>query len=145
MGESTTTMPDSNADFDGTDPKTHLMSPWPPFVAIGLVVAEIGVVLNLIPLSVGGVVLFGGSVAGILWDASVTETPWPSLGLLGGLFSVLGTGLWASQVQTYSLSAVIAVATTNGIAIRGAAVLVGGVLLIVGAVLGTVYEPLEGS
>jgi len=143
MAGSNTTMDESTSDFDGTDPRSHLISPWPPFVAIGLTVAELGVVLNLVPLAVGGVVLFGGSIAGILQDAEMTETPWPTVAALGVLFSALGGALWASQLQSYALSHVIAVATANPIAIRGEAVLLGGVLLVVGAVVGIVFEPLQ--
>ncbi|MFW6003718.1 MAG: DUF7541 family protein [Halanaeroarchaeum sp.] len=123
----------------------ELMSAWPPFVALGLVVAEVGIVLNLVPLSIGGILLFGGSVAGILQDAETIETPWYALAVVGVLFSLFGAGVWWTQLDSLALAHVLSVGATNPIAIRGEAILLAGVLLVVGAVAGTVYEPLRNS
>lgn len=133
---------DGPTGIPGTD---ELMSAWPPFVALGFVVAEIGIVLNLIPLSVGGILLFGGSVAGILQDASITRRPWHSMAIVGIIFAILGGALMWTQLQTLTVAHVVAVASSNPIAIRGEAVLVAGVLLIVGAVAGTIVEPLRNT
>lgn len=123
----------------------ELMSAWPPFVALGLVVAEIGIVMNLVSVSIGGILLFGGSVAGILQDASMTETPWGSLGIIGVLFALFGAGLWWTQLDSMALADVLAVATSNPIAIRGEAILVGGILLVAGAIVGIVFKPLRNT
>ncbi|UWG48228.1 cox cluster protein [Halanaeroarchaeum sp. HSR-CO] len=123
----------------------ELMSAWPPFVALGLVVAEIGIVMNLVPLSIGGILLFGGSVAGILQDAAMIERPWYALAVVGVLFALFGGGLWWTQLESLALAHVLSVGAANPIAIRGEAILLAGVLLVVGAVAGTVYEPLRNS
>lgn len=134
-----TTMTDSSST--GVGEQFRRASAWPPFVAIGLAISEVGVVLNLVPVSIGGILLFGGSLAGILVDASITESPWPSLGAIGVVFGALGGVMWASQLQQYTLSRLFAVANTNAIAMRGEAVVAAGALLFVGAVIGIVFKP----
>ncbi|MFB6081752.1 MAG: cox cluster protein [Halanaeroarchaeum sp.] len=144
MADNTTpTMTDSTPDDVGG--RYGKMSAWPPFVAIGFAISEVGVVMNLPSLSVGGILLFGGSLAGILTDAGYVESPWPSMGLVGGLFSVFGGLIWASQLQTYTLSRLLAVAGENAIAMRGEAVLVAGILLVLGAIVGIVVKPLADT
>ncbi|MFB6124455.1 MAG: cox cluster protein [Halanaeroarchaeum sp.] len=127
---------------DGVGSRPTRMSAWPPFVALGFAISEVGVFLNVPSVAVGGILLFGGSIAGILVDASFTTTPWPSLGVVGAGFTALGAVIWGSQVQTYALGRLLAVAQTNGVAMRGEAVLVAGVLLLVGTVAGIVLKPL---
>lgn len=128
------------AGVPGTD---ELMSAWPPFVALGLAVSEIGIVMNLVPVAFGGLLLFGGSVAGIIQDASMTETPWGSLGIIGGIFTVLGGIVLNTQFDAYTIDHVLAVASSNPIAIRGEAILLAGLVLAVVAVVGIVREPLQ--
>lgn len=134
-----TTMTDPT-DGVGTGPTR--VSAWPPFVALGFAISEVGVFLNLPSVAVGGILLFGGSIAGILVDASFTSSPWPSLGVVGAGFTALGAFVWASQVQTYAIGRFLAVAQANGVAMRGEAILVAGVLLLVGTVAGIVVKPL---
>jgi len=139
MAQRTDTMTDTSPT--GVGDQYRRASAWPPFVAIGLAISEVGVIMNLVPVSIGGILLFGGSLAGILVDASITESPWPSLGAIGVVFGALGGVMWASQLQQYTLSRLLAVANTNTIAMRGEAIVVAGALLVIGAILGIVLKP----
>ncbi|MFB6093392.1 MAG: cox cluster protein [Halanaeroarchaeum sp.] len=133
---------ESEPRIDG-GPRTQAITPWPPLVALGLVVLEVGVVMNVIPLAVGGVVLFGGSIGGILTEASYVDRPWSVVGAVGAIFVVAGAAIWATQVSGYALARLLAVATSDPIAIRGVALLVGGLLLDVAAIGGSVTEPFD--
>lgn len=96
-------------------------SPWPVFVALGLPLSEIGILFGSAPIAVGGLLLFGGSIAGLLAESSYVESPWRALigcallaFLLGGWFRFGGLGLTG----------------------RGEAILAAGVLLTLGAIVG---------
>lgn len=134
----TSPSPTEPTGVPGTD---ELMSAWPPLVALGLVVAELGIVLNLVPVSIGGVVLFGASVAGILTDADMIRTPWYAASVLGVVFVLLGIGLVWTQLSAVTPGHVLAVATGDPIAIRGSAVALGGLVLVGGGILGIAREP----
>ena len=58
-------------------------SPWPLFIALGLPIAEIGVLFGLVPLAVGGLLLFVGSVAGIVQESGYVERPVRPRGSMG--------------------------------------------------------------
>ncbi|MFC7166280.1 DUF7541 family protein [Halospeciosus flavus] len=75
-------------------------SPWPMFVALGLVLSEFGVFMGgpFVPVAVGGVLILEASVAGILRESGYTRSLWPSalglgalVGAAGGLLLVLTT------------------------------------------------------
>ncbi|MFB6069969.1 MAG: cox cluster protein [Halanaeroarchaeum sp.] len=126
--------------------RSRTMSPWPPFVALGLALSEVGVVMNLASVSVGGILLLGGSIAGILVDASYVDSPWLPLGVLGGLFTVAGGAIWWSQLQVpFGLDAMLAVAHTDAVAMRGQAILVAGLLLVLATIGGIVYKSLASA
>jgi hypothetical protein len=100
------------------------VSPWPVFVALGLVLSEVGVVLGVGAIAVGGVVLFGTSVVGILRESRYAATlRWPALGV-GTLFAALGTLLYV----------------LTGADARGVAVALGGALLLAGGVAVALVE-----
>ena len=97
-------------------------SPWPVFVALGIPLSEMGILFGTAPVAVGGLLLFGGSVAGLLAESSYVASPWRALVvcaagcfLLGGWFRFGGLGLVA----------------------RGEAILAAGVLLLLAAVVGS--------
>ena len=114
-------------------------SPWPLFVALGLAVSEVGVVLGLAPVAVGGLLLFGGSVAGILQEAGYVERPWPLLAAIGLLLAVGGVLLIATQVDP---SAILeAIQSPNGVTYRGLIVAGTGVILAAVGATGSVLEP----
>ncbi|MWG36447.1 DUF7541 family protein [Halomarina oriensis] len=127
----------------GVSDEYRLSSPWPMFVALGLALSEVGIVINLLPISVGGLVLFVGSVAGIVQDAGYVARPWPLLGALGGTLVVLGAVL----VLTQSPASPSGVLDTVGSAMaadasanvqRGLSVVVAGTLALLGSAAGTV-------
>jgi|GEM_PF-169545 len=125
----------------GSPHRVDRVSPWPPFVAAGLAVTEIGIVMNLVGLSIGGILLFGGSVAGILTETEYASSPWTPLVILGTLFLGFGGYMWATQVPLYTIDAFLAAAASNAIAMRGEAIVIGGGLLVIGAIGGTVLKP----
>jgi hypothetical protein len=66
------------------------------FVALGFVVSEVGVVLGLFPVAVAGLLLFGGTVAGILTESGYVTRPDRSLAAFGVVlvgFGLLTVGL----------------------------------------------------
>lgn len=79
-------------DSEPIEQKT-LSSPWPMLVAVGLAIAEVGVVLGMRPLAVGGLVLFLFTVTGILRESGYVLRPSRAAGALGGLFVGIGVVL----------------------------------------------------
>lgn len=107
--------------LDGVD-GPRAMSPWPLFVALGIVLSELGVLMGgpLIPVAVGGIVLLEGSVVGVLREAGYTNTLWKAALAIGVVFLLVG---------------VVLVVRTQ-VDVRGTAIaLAGTVALVAGAVL----------
>ncbi|WP_449271457.1 DUF7541 family protein [Halobaculum saliterrae] len=105
---------DSDSTFTGA-------SPWPPLVAIGFVLSEIGVLLGLRPVSVAGLLLFVVSVAGILTEAGYITDPAKGTGVQGLALISIGTLLiTGNQIGT---------------AIRGQSIVIAGIICLVGALL----------
>lgn len=126
-------------DQPGLSDQYRMSSPWPLFVALGFVLSELGIFLALVPLSVGGLLLLTGSVAGIVREAGYTEQPWSTLGILGLVLVVLGSVLVATQVSTASIDAVSSLLMgifsnrPNGIVVRGVSVVFAGVIAFIGS------------
>lgn len=121
-------------------------SPWPVFVALGFVVLEIGLVVGFFPVAVGGVLLFGGSVAGILTEAGYAGHLWGTLIRVGAVFLFLGAALITLQ-GTLEVGALLAAtdapnAVGNRLASRGVAVAFAGLVLIA---LGAVRPPAQST
>ncbi len=118
-----------------------MSSPWPLFVALGFVISEIGVFLNVVPLSVGGLLLFAGSVAGIVQESGYAERPWGTLSIVGGLLVALGAVVVASQLLPFegvstALDTVwsgLVGPDMNGVIQRGVSVLFAGVIAVAAA------------
>ncbi|WP_137283203.1 DUF7541 family protein [Halorussus salinisoli] len=102
-------------------------SPWPLFVAFGLAIFEVGIVWPLFPVAVGGLLLFVGSVVGILRESGYIADPWK--------------GLVAASVVCLAAGGVIAYFTTGSVHLRGVAILVGGVIFLFGGVFGSFWQP----
>jgi len=120
---------------DGATGPASKASPWPVFVAVGLAVAEVGVFLDgLYPLAVAGLLLFVGSVAGIVSEAGYVGRPWRLLGGLGAVLVVAGVLVVYSQVGTAFLDAL---STTDSIVFRGFAIAGAGVVAVAGGLAGT--------
>ncbi|RDZ55746.1 hypothetical protein C5B91_19875 [Haloferax sp. Atlit-10N] len=100
-------------------------SPWPLFVALGLALSEVGVVLGLRPVSVAGLLLFVGSVAGILTDAGYVSRPERTAGVQG--FALIGIGI------------ILVLQNQTGTTVRGQSIIIAGVLSLFGALLWIVF------
>lgn len=109
------------------DEGVRRMSAWPVFVALGLAVSEVGIVLGIAPIAVGGLMLFFGSIAGIVHEAGYVESPWPLLAGLSAGLVVAGTGL--------------ALASTGRVELRGWSIAAAGALLLAAAGMGYLSKP----
>ena len=96
-------------------------SPWPPFVAIGFAISEVGVLLNLRPVSVGGLLLLVGSITGM-----VTESRFRSR-------STLAAGL--QGIGLVGIGAALIILNQTGTTIRGQSIVIAGVLVLFGTLL----------
>jgi hypothetical protein len=118
---------------DGVDPglseQYRKASPWPMLVALGFVLSEIGVVLGFFPVTVGGLLLFGATVAGILSEAGYVSRPWRSLVAFGALLVAFGLVAVGLNVDLGALSAATLVDPANPFVYRGFAIVVSGVVL----------------
>lgn len=112
---------------DSSDPDRAFTgaSPWPLVVALGLTLSEIGVVLGLRPISVAGLLLFVGSVAGILTESGYISRPARAIGVQG--FGLVGIGL------------ALILQNRTGITVRGQSIALAGTLCLVGAPLWAGY------
>jgi membrane-bound ClpP family serine protease len=132
-------------DQPGLSDQYRRSSPWPLFVALGFVISEVGIFLAVVPVSVGGLLLFTGSVAGIIREAGYTEQPWGTIGILGVVLVVLGGILVATQVPSVSsISSVlmsIFSARPNFIVVRGVSIVFAGVIALVASQMAQLFEP----
>lgn len=120
----------------GLSDQYRTASPWPLFVALGLALSEVGVFLGLFPVAVGGILLLGGSVAGILRESGYVAEPWGALVYLGALFAVAGAVVVWTQLDGGSLAAVLD--QPGGAVGRGLAVTIAGVMLLLAGSTGSV-------
>ncbi|MFB6126434.1 MAG: cox cluster protein [Halolamina sp.] len=100
-------------------------SPWPPFVALGLPVAELGVLFGIFPVTVGGLLLFAGSIAGMLRESEYVASPWRALGAIGVPLALAGA--WLAYGGA-------------GFVTRGQAILVAAGLMLVAGVGGELFS-----
>ncbi|MFB6087039.1 MAG: cox cluster protein [Haloarculaceae archaeon] len=98
-------------------------SPWPVFVAGGLAVSELGLLFGSFVVAVGGLLVFGGSVAGMVEEAGYARSAWRAA--------------VAFAVVLLAVGAVLLAVTTYGT--RGQAVALAGGLLAVGGVAGELF------
>ncbi|ERG99379.1 MAG: hypothetical protein J07HQX50_00524 [Haloquadratum sp. J07HQX50] len=111
-------------DTPGLSEQYRMASIWPLFVALGIPISEIGILFGLFPVAVGGLLLFGGSVAGMAAETAYVETPWRGLaGVAVGLV-VLGLAL---------------VFTPIGLPARGGAIVTAGVVLALAGAAGEFF------
>ncbi|WP_336344950.1 DUF7541 family protein [Halalkalicoccus ordinarius] len=104
-------------------------SPWPLFIAVGLAIAEVGVFLDVVAFAVGGLLLFVGSIAGILNEAGYLATPWPFVGGLGMLLAVIGIAIMLLYPGDGG---------AIDVGLRAVAIAIAGVLCMGGSILGRV-------
>ncbi|SEV98612.1 DUF7541 family protein [Natrinema salifodinae] len=110
--------------------RTDAATPWPLLVAVGLVGSEVGIVVDLTPVAVGGLVIFAASVAGILADADYVDRPLALAAKFGAAFVAVGAVLIAHATGTVPIGLLDPL---SGLASRGAALVVAGVVTTVGA------------
>ena len=115
---------DAEADLVNTG-----SSPWPMFIALGLALSEVGVLFALRPVSVSGLLLFVGSVAGILAESGYVTRSTRSIGAQGIALLVIGS--------------VLILRNQTGMTIRGQSIVIAGVLCFVLLLLRIGYHRLR--
>lgn len=107
----------------GLSEQYRTASPWPLFVALGLPIAELGILFGgvFFPVAVGGLLLFFGSIAGLLREAGYVGTLWTALG--------------ASALVTFGLGLLFIYGGLDLVQ-RGTAIIVAGAIMLAGAVVG---------
>ncbi|WP_254278961.1 DUF7541 family protein [Haloarcula marina] len=111
----------------GLSDQYRTASPWPVFVALGLALSEVGIFIGLFPVAVFGLVLFGGSIAGILTESGYTDRPWPTLLAVGGILASLAIGIALVQVPMADIT--LANVGEGELLTRLVAVVVAGVVM----------------
>ncbi|WP_136716322.1 DUF7541 family protein [Halorientalis salina] len=127
----------------GLSDQYRMASPWPLFVALGVALSEVGIIIGIFAIAVGGLLLLGGSVAGILKESGYVDELWGFLLGFGAFLLVAGGALFASQVGLDSGAALSVVANPGGfgqIIPRALAIAVAGVLLLGSGAVGRVLE-----
>lgn len=120
-------------------------SAWPIFVALGVAVGELGVLFNLVPVAVGGVVLFGGASAAVVAESELADGPWRPLAAIGAIVGAISLGVWSLRVSEPTLSAYLARVATDAIAVRAAVVFVAALVLVAAGLVGTVLDARTSS
>jgi hypothetical protein len=119
-------------DQPGLSDQYRMSSPWPLIVVLGLVFSELGLLFNVFAVAVGGLLLFVGSIAGIVLESGYAERPWTVLAGLGVVLCVLGVLVTVTQLDSVTLDAVVTViGQPNGIVARGVELLIAGVVAVV--------------
>lgn len=104
-------------------------SPWPMLVAFGFVISELGVLLGIFPVAVGGLLLFGGTVAGILNESEYVTRAWLSLATIGVLLAVLGGLAVGLNADLGSLSVATLLDRGSPFVYRGSSILAAAAIL----------------
>jgi hypothetical protein len=105
-------------------------SPWPLFIALSVPISEIGLFFDVLPIAVGGLLLFCGCLAGMLQEAGYIDTPWRALGVMALLLFGVGGAILSVNPQ-------VGVDMT----MRADAVLASGAVLVAGVIAGTLLVP----
>ena len=113
-------------------------SPWPLFVALGLAVSEVGVFVGLFPVAVFGLLLLGGSVAGIVTESGYARRPWPTLIGLGLLLALAGTVIAVWQVPLDAIT--LENFGRNGVLSRSLAIAAAGVTMVAAGAVASIVE-----
>ena len=115
-------------------------SPWPVFIALGFALSELGIFVGLYPVAVGGLLLLGGSVAGILRESRYAADIWRPLAGLGTAFVLLGLAVVATQIDPTVLDVGAVIADPNGIVGRGLAIAGAGIIQVAVGLVGYLLE-----
>lgn len=124
----------------GLSDQYRMSSPWPLLVAMGLTISEVGLVWPSAPLAVGGLLMFLGSIAGILRESEYVSSPWPLFSALSVVLVALGAGIYVvSGGATGVAGALDILGSGRGVPLRGLTIAIAGVVCLVASVLGKVY------
>lgn len=116
-------------------------SPWPIVVVLGVVFSELGILFNVYPVAVAGLVVFVGSVSGIVHEAGYVVSPWRLLVGLGAALAVLGGVIVSVRFDGGLSASVFAAAAADGILQRGLTIAAtGAVVSVAGVVLPRVWN-----
>ncbi|CCQ37562.1 uncharacterized protein Nmlp_3435 [Natronomonas moolapensis 8.8.11] len=116
-------------------------SPWPIVVVLGVVFSELGILFNVLPVAVAGLVVFVGSVSGIVHEAGYVVSPWRLLVGLGAALAVLGGVVVSVRFDGGLSASVFSAAAADGVLQRGLTVAVTGVVVsVAGTVLPRVWN-----
>ena len=115
----------------GLSDQYRMASPWPLFIALGIPIAELGILFDLPALSVGGLILFCGSAAGMAKEAGYAKTVWRALAVCSVLLFVFG-GLFLYADTLVGPDGVRLVA-------RGWAIIGAGGALLLGSIVGKAF------
>jgi len=126
------------AEEPGLSDQYPTASPWPVFVALGLALSEIGVFVGLFPVAVFGLILFGGSIAGILTESGYVERPWPTLLGVGAVLIVVAAAFTVWQVPAADIA--LSNVGTGPLLTRLVAVAVAGVVMMAMGSVASVME-----
>ena len=142
-------MPDEFDDVREVDPglsdQYRKASPWPMLVAFGFVISEVGVVLGYFPVAVGGLLLFGGTVAGILSESGYVEQTWRSLVVFGTILVSFGALTIGLNIDVAALGVDVLLDTARPFVYRGSAIAAAGVMLVAVGVTLKLVEPTRPS
>jgi len=122
----------------GLSDQYRTASPWPVFVALGLALSEIGVFIGLFPVAVFGLILFGGSIAGILTESGYVTRPWPTLVGVGVVLAAIAAALAVAYVPISDIT--VANIGDGPVLTRLVAVTVAGVVMVAMGGVGSVME-----
>lgn len=122
------------------DDRADRSSGWPILVALGVAVGELGVLFGVTPVAVGGVLLSGGGSAALVAESGLADDPWRPLVVIGTIVGAISLGVWSLRVAEFSLSAFLARAATDDIAVRAAVVFVAALGLVSAGIVGSVVQ-----
>ena len=110
----------------GLSDQYRMASPWPIFVAFGIPIAELGILFDVFVVAVGGLLLFCGSLTGMIRESGYAKTAWRPLVVFAGLLFVVGGVLAFTEVNLVT---------------RGYAIITAGALLAVAGIAGELFVP----
>lgn len=120
----------------GLSERYQKTSAWPLVIVLGIVLSEIGLLFNLYPVAITGLIMFVVGVASIIHEAGYARSPWRLLTWLGVSLVAIGLLVVSTQVDG-GVGAYIAQTTVrDGITQRGFTIAAtGAVLAVAGVVL----------
>jgi len=110
----------------GLSDQYRMASPWPMFVAFGIPIAELGILFDVFAVAVGGLLLFCGSLTGMIKEAGYAKTAWRPLAVFAVLLVAVGGVLAFTDVNLVT---------------RGYAIITAGGLLAAAGIAGELFVP----